>query len=122
MAVRGVAVVIQDHRGRILLLLRGPSAPWMPDRWNLPSGKIEPGESIFEAARRETLEEAGLHVFALAPLTRVGDLDVLFAEEWSGRVRLVDREHVRSAWVPREIAWTWDLVPTQRGVLRRLAG
>ena len=30
--------------------------------WYLPAGRVEPGESFFEAAHRETMEEAGIPV------------------------------------------------------------
>lgn len=30
--------------------------------WYLPAGRVEPGESFFEAAHRETLEEAGIPI------------------------------------------------------------
>jgi 8-oxo-dGTP pyrophosphatase MutT (NUDIX family) len=121
-SARYVAVVVEDPRGHVLLLLRGPTAPWMPSRWNLPGGKIEPGESAAEAAMREAREETSLRVFVLSPLAQVGDLVVFHADDWTGRVHLTDREHSRAAWVPREIAWTWDLIPPQRQVLRTYAG
>lgn len=124
MATRSVSVIVEDPRGRLLLLRRGPTDPWMPGRWNLPGGKIDPGESPTEAATREVWEEAHLRVYALSLVTRVvvgtHTIDVFWADHWSGRVRMLDGEHSRSAWVPREIAWTWDLVPAQREVLRDL--
>ncbi len=35
------------------------------DRWCFPKGHVEPGESLVEAARRETIEEAGLSDFTV---------------------------------------------------------
>lgn len=119
---RSVSVVVEDPRGRVLLLQRGPTDRWMPGRWNLPGGKIDPGESAIEAALRETREETDLYVYVLSPIARIDGLVVFLADHWSGRVRLADGEHSRSAWVPRQVAWTWDLVPVHRDVLRRLAG
>jgi 8-oxo-dGTP diphosphatase len=90
----------------------------MPGRWNLPGGKIEPGESVIEAAMREAREETSLYIYVLSLVARRGDLAVFGADDWTGRVRLADREHVRAAWVPRRVAWTWDLIPPQREILR----
>lgn len=119
--MRYAAVIIEDDRERVLLLLRGPTAPFLPNRWCLPGGKIEPGERPEEAAMRETHEETSLRATVI-PLVMVGDLNVFKAYHWTGRVRLADGEHVRSAWVPKEVAWTWDLIPEHREVLRWYAG
>lgn len=53
----GVGVVIRGTADAILLEKRRDCG-W----WGLPGGKIEPGESIVEAAAREVLEETGLVV------------------------------------------------------------
>lgn len=50
----GVGVIIQNERGWILLEKRSDCG-----LWGLPGGKIEPGESIREAAVREAKEETG---------------------------------------------------------------
>lgn len=53
----GVAAVIRDDEGRILLQEKASG-----EGWSLPAGGIEPGESPEEAMRREVLEETGLVV------------------------------------------------------------
>jgi 8-oxo-dGTP diphosphatase len=52
--------VIRDEAGRLLLIRRG-HAPAL-GTWSLPGGRVEPDESLPEAAAREVLEETGLIV------------------------------------------------------------
>lgn len=54
----GVAVVVRDERGRILLGRR--AAGGNLGEWCIPCGYLEWGEDIREAARREFREETGL--------------------------------------------------------------
>jgi len=50
--------MIFDRSGRLLIL-----KPSYKPKWTIPGGQIEPeGESPWDACRRETLEECGLHV------------------------------------------------------------
>ena len=55
--VPGVAAVIRDSEGRILLQEKSSG-----EGWSLPAGAIEPGESPEEAIRREVREETGFLV------------------------------------------------------------
>ncbi|GIG63803.1 NUDIX domain-containing protein [Phytomonospora endophytica] len=50
-----------SHDGLILLLRRAP-AEYLAGRWELPSGKVDPGEDLYTALRREVFEETGLVV------------------------------------------------------------
>jgi 8-oxo-dGTP diphosphatase len=66
---RRVAVVLLvDQGGRILMQHRDANAHVSPNQWSFPGGKIEPGETPDEAARREVLEETGLVVAEVEPL------------------------------------------------------
>ncbi|MBW6432406.1 NUDIX domain-containing protein [Actinoplanes hulinensis] len=55
--VPSVNVVAADERGRILLIHRTDN-----DNWALPGGAMDFGESLPEAAVRETFEETGIKV------------------------------------------------------------
>jgi 8-oxo-dGTP diphosphatase len=56
------AVIVNDGH---VLLLRRPQADFMGGIYELPSGKVEPGESLDNALRREVEEETGLPVTAI---------------------------------------------------------
>ena len=52
------ALVVVQHGDRFLLVQERKHG----QRWHLPAGRAEPGESLAEAAERETLEESGVKV------------------------------------------------------------
>lgn len=53
-----VHAAIFNEQGQVLLLKQS----YGDNRWGLPGGGVEPGETIYEAIRRECLEELGVTV------------------------------------------------------------
>jgi 8-oxo-dGTP pyrophosphatase MutT (NUDIX family) len=96
-----------------VLLLRRAVQPGLGD-WDLPAGYLDPGESFEQAARRETLEEAGIEVELTAlsgvyhsppgnAVTAVFRARALDAEA----PVLTDAESSDHAWVPRSELGAW---------------
>ena len=60
--VVGVALVRQGTAGTELLAARRIEPPELAGGWELPGGKVEPGESPEQAAHREINEELGVDI------------------------------------------------------------
>lgn len=90
-----VAVGVVRKGGRILITRR-PEDGLLGGLWELPGGKIRPGESPEDACRREIAEEVGLAVRVNGRVARVGhaythfrvDIEVFDCEYVAGDVRL----------------------------------
>lgn len=62
-----VVVGVIEYEGR-LLLTRRPAGTHLAGLWELPGGKLEPGESPDDGLRRELREELGAEVTSLEPI------------------------------------------------------
>lgn len=62
---RNIAVTLEcfvEKDGKFLMLHRNENKRIMPGVWMAPGGHREHGEGLFEAARREIMEETGLTI------------------------------------------------------------
>lgn len=107
-----IAVAVLAHQGRVLLIRRAVPAGGLV--WTFPSGKVEAGESVEDAATRETLEEAGVVVEPLrVPGERVhpatGRRVAYVVCQWlSGEAQVASpREVAEVAWVPSSELQRW---------------
>ena len=74
-----VGILIRPN-GDILLAQRPPGKPYA-GYWEFPGGKVEPGEGILAALKREFMEELGV--------------DIVSAEPWCGVEHVYEHAHVR---------------------------
>ena len=79
--IAGVSVVVLGAKG-VLLVKR--AKPPRQGQWSLPGGAQKLGETVFEAARRETLEETGLEIEVLGLIDVV---DSIVSDNGGGEIR-----------------------------------
>jgi len=101
-------VIMLAIRGDECVLGRQSRFP--PGMWSCLAGFVEPGESLEEAVRRETLEEAGLptarvRYFASQPWAFPMSMMIgCFAEAASGALKIDEIELEAARWVSRDEA------------------
>jgi 8-oxo-dGTP diphosphatase len=121
--VQQVTAALIEKKGRILLALRKPGKHMGP-KWELPGGKVDPGEEPRQTLRRELKEEFGIEV-------RVGqylgttrfqsdriDLEIFFFQVRHVAGTIVLREHEAIRWVEPAQVDDYDLVDSDRKLLR----
>lgn len=113
-----VKVLVRDESGRCLLLKRSATSKANAGRWDMPGGKVDPGEGFEEALRREVLEETGLEIAlngvagcaeSESPSRRIAYL-IMEGHVESGILRL-SGEHDEAAWVEKGALSEVDLCP-----------
>ena len=112
--------------GSTILVAQRRSPPDLAGRWELPGGKVAPGETEPDALARELVEELGVEV---AVGGRLGE-DIALDGATTLRaymVRLIRGEprphdHQALRWVTATELFDIDWVPADRGWLPALAG
>jgi len=117
--------VLFDRAGRFLLTSR-PSGKVYAGHWEFPGGKLEAGESVETALRRELHEELGITIGAVHPW-KVELIDyphdrvrLHFCKvfEWSGAFEMRERQQMSWQRLPVDVA---PVLPGTLPVLRWLA-
>jgi 8-oxo-dGTP diphosphatase len=119
-----VKALMHDDQGRYLLIRRSHDSKHWPGAWDLPGGKVDPGEDFDVAMRREVLEETGLHI-QLDGIVGAVELDlehvtvavlVMEATVSSGDVEL-SSEHGSCEWIPRQALKDCDFCNPLNGLV-----
>lgn len=124
-AVRVVAAVLRDERGRVLIAQR-PAGKHMAGYWEFPGGKIAPGESSEQALKRELAEELGVSLQRCHPLLqlrhdyadRVVELEVFAVDDYAGQPSGLEAQVLK--WVAAAELGGQALLPADRPIVEAL--
>ena len=126
--VQVVAGILLDKNGRYLLSSRPEGKPYA-GYWEFAGGKVEVGESDFQALQREFEEELGIRILAATPwLTKVHSyehahvrLHFLWveADQWTGEIQ--SREGQKWAWQKAGDFTVAPMLPANSALLRSLS-
>jgi 8-oxo-dGTP diphosphatase len=105
----GVKAFVYKNPGKYLVLARMDPYPGetMPG-WDIPGGRIIPGEAVEKALAREIKEETGLRLEKIHKVLTVQDIlrvkgrhivRITFLARCSGKVKINKREHVNYKWL-----------------------
>lgn len=115
------SVLLQNSEGKVLILKRGAAAPWMPNKWGLPGGKIKSGETPEQAAFRETQEEISAIPNNLNMVGKVNYPDCtlyLFKGIIEDEPKL-NYEHSSFAFVNKDDVIKYDCVPDLESMIKK---
>lgn len=120
-------LIVGDDRRVLITQRRADQA--LPLQWELPGGKVEPGEAPVAALVRELQEELGVtatvgriwdvlfHAYPAFDLVMLVYACRLAPGEVPRAVEVADLAWVRS----EELPGTWDILPADRPLVDRLA-
>jgi len=103
----GSAVMMAVDRDAKILLVRQFRLPAEQELWELPAGRLDPGEDSLQAAKRELREETGYDARKWEKLASfwpspgyVGEkMDIFLAQDLTaGKQQLMDDERIEMQW------------------------
>ena len=111
-----VKALVADDQDRVLLIRRSLDSKSFKHQWDLPGGKVDPGETFDTALLREVQEETGLAV-SIQGVAGAAEYEMpqfrvvfLFLETrcTGGEIQL-SSEHDAFTWVPRREMTNLDI-------------
>lgn len=123
------AGILIDSEGRYLLGQRPEGKPYA-GYWEVPGGKVEQGESIFQALQRELREELGIDIHTSEELTVLEHdyphayvrLYVSIIREWSGTPKGCEGQALSWELITSESPSVEPLLPAAWPMLEYLRG
>lgn len=84
------AFIVKDQKA--LLIKRRPDDVHNPGKWDIPGGRLEPGENPLDGIKRECKEEVGFDIEVAMPL------DIQNFTRDDGQKTLKPKENFQNGW------------------------
>ncbi len=125
------AIIIKDKKE--ILFLWDPTFDDTDEKWDVPGGGKDNGETDIEALVRETREEAGISIKVIKPLGNWSfpvkrfdfflSINAYLCEPLSTEVDITadpDKQHTKFRWIPINEAKKIELTPWLKEAVRNL--
>lgn len=117
--------IIRDDQQRIFLTQRSADSH-MANKWEFAGGKLESGETVEQALKRELHEEVGIDAISFQPFMKIEHqfddrhvtIDFFIVEEWLGEP--YGREGQPQRWVAQSELVAEEFPPANAEVIARL--
>lgn len=126
--IKVVAAIIENENKEILCALRSPEMT-LPNQWEFPGGKVEEGESLFEAIEREIQEELSCTVKAVDEFDEnTHEYEKVIVNLIGIKCKLVEgtpvaREHSKLVYLKKEnlnsLVWAPADVPIVKNLIKK---
>lgn len=126
--IKVVAAIIENENNEILCALRSPEMT-LPNQWEFPGGKVEQGESLFEAIEREIKEELNCTVEAVHEFDKnTHEYEKVIVNLIGIKCKLVEgtpvaREHSKLVYLKKEnlnsLVWAPADVPIVENLIKK---
>ncbi len=120
---------LEQKKGKYLFVKRCPSSKWMPNKWDLPGGKMDFGENAEKTVRREVNEETGQKITELKLTNTIAMLvnlrgkkihviRIIFTGKAKGKAK-INIENSEFKTLSLKEAQKLDLVPKMKNEIKR---
>lgn len=121
--VHVAVAVIKNQHGQTFIAKR-PKEVHQGELWEFPGGKVETNETVFNALKRELLEEIGLTLIYASPLIRIRHdyddksvlLDVWRVDEYSGKP--FGKEGQQTCWINNDEFSSYDFPAANKPIIK----
>ncbi len=110
--------IVLFNGNKVLILKRGSSAPWMPEKWSLAGGMVEDDEELMNAVLRELYEETKIKPDNVIYMAEYDNWHV-FTGHTDYRQTDLEMENQQLDWITIDLLDDYEFVPYAKEAILR---